>query len=117
MAVFKEKITILQGSTFRAHWVWKAGEPLTPVDLTGVFARLQIRADIDSPDVLVELTTENGGITLGGASGEIDLYMPHSNTAAVDWDEGVFDLEFVMSNGDVVRKIAGPVVVSKEVTR
>lgn len=113
----KVKLFIDQGATFRKRLVWSTGTPAVPVDLTGYTARMQIRADIASPTVLHELTTENGGITLGGATGQIDLYISAAATAAFAWQAGVYDLELVAPNGDVTRLIEGTVQVSREVTR
>ena len=63
----KRKLRITQGATFNAGWTWKPGG--VPADFTGCRARMQVRPDIDSPAVLLELTTENGGIVLGATPG------------------------------------------------
>lgn len=117
MAAFRVKLIIDQGATFRKHFVWKVGTPAAPKDLTGYTARMQIRETVESAVVLKSLTTENGGITLGGATGEIDLYLSAVDTAAIAWDSGVYDIEFIAPNSDVIRRIAGTVIVTKEVTR
>lgn len=113
----KRKLTILQGATFRKRWTWKPGG--LPMDFTGCKARLQVRAKIDSADVLLELTTENGGIVLGAEPGTIDLYISATDTALITWNSGVFDLEIEYAAGpdEVDRLIYGSVVVSREVTR
>lgn len=113
----KRKLTIVQGATFRRRWTWKPGG--VPMDFTGCSARLQVRADIDAPEVLLELTTENGGIALGAEPGAIDLYIGARQTAGIAWEGGVFDLEIQYAGGpdDVDRLIAGSVAVSREVTR
>ena len=118
-AVFKVKLTILKGSTFSQLVTWKTGDPATPVDLTGCTARMQIRSDIDSPDVLAEFTTENGGIELGGTDGTIRYgIMTATETAAIDWEGGTYDLEIVFADDVTVqKKIKGAVVVVPEVTR
>ncbi len=69
------------------------------------------------PTTLADLTTENGGITLGGASGTVDLYLSDAATAAMGWESGVWDLEIVHPSGDVTRLAEGSIGVSKEVTR
>lgn len=113
----KRKLAIIQGATFRKRWTWKPGG--IPMDFTGCKARLQVRAKIDSADVLLELTTENGGIVLGAEPGTIDLYIGATVTAAIAWNSGVFDLEIQYAAGpdEVDRLIYGSVVVSREVTR
>lgn len=114
---FKAKLKIYQGSTFRWNAVLKNGVPAVVTDLTGYTARMQIRSELESPTVLVTLTTENGGITLGGVLGTIDLYLSAAATALFAWDSGVYDFEFIAPGGDVIRYLYGAVSVSPEVTR
>ena len=116
----KLKFTIYQGATFRKRLRWTNKPAGTPLDLTGCKARMQARAEIDSTDVLLELTTENGGITLGGTAGTIDLYVGATATAAITWEGGVFDLEIIHPGAlpdDVTRLAQGTISVSPEVTR
>lgn len=117
MAASKLKLAIEQGATFRRRLTWKTGTPALPVNLTGYTARMQIRGELTDATVLLELTTENGGITLGGTAGTIDLYISAVATAGITWESGVYDLEMVASNSDVIRLVAGGVSVSPEVTR
>lgn len=116
----KLKFTIYQGATFRKRLRWTNKATGTPLDLTGCKARMQVRAEVESTEVLLELTTENGGITLGGTAGTIDFYVGATATAAFTWTSGVFDLEIVHPGAlpdDVTRLAQGPVSVSPEVTR
>ena len=117
MSVFKYPLKINQGSTFDKTVTWKTGAPPVPVDLTGCTARGQIRSEIDSPTVLVEMTTLNGRITLGGATGTIRFLFEDELTETFFWDSGVYDVEIVFPDGTVQRKLAGAVSVSPEVTR
>lgn len=115
----KLKFTIYQGATFRKRLTWTAPGG-TPIDLTGCTARMQVRSEVESLDVLLELTTENGGITLGGAAGTVELYAGATATSAITWQSGVFDLEIVFpgaSPDDVDRIAQGSISVSPEVTR
>lgn len=88
-----------------------------PVDLTGYTARMQIRETLDATIILATLTTENGGITLGGAAGTIDLLLDAAATALLDFTNAVYDLELVDTAGVVTRLLSGAVTLSKEVTR
>lgn len=119
MAAFKVKLVIDRGATFRKRMVWKqvVGTVNVPVDLTGYTARMQMRSDFDSAVILGTMTTENGGITLGGATGTIDLYISHTDTSGYSWENCVYDIEFIAPNTDVIRKIKGTVSVTPEVTR
>ncbi len=121
MPAHKFKLEIDQGATYDKVVTWKAGAKAAtaaPVDLTGCKARAQIRAEVDSPDVLLALTTENGRIELGGPAGTIRILIDAATTAEITWESGVYDLEVVFpGSGRVVRRMAGSVLVSKEVTR
>ena len=117
MAAAKLKLMIEQGATFRKVLTWKSGTPAAAVDLTGCTARMQMRAEIDSATPLVSLTTENGGIALGGVAGTIELLITATATAAFTWTSAVYDLEIILANGDVRRLVYGLVTVSPEVTR
>lgn len=117
MSAAKLKLAIEQGATFRKVLTWKAGTPAVPVNLTGCTARMQIRKEIANATPYVTLTTENGGIELGGVAGTITLIITPTATAAFTWTAGVYDLEIVFSPTDVRRLVYGPVTVSPEVTR
>ncbi len=120
MPAHKFKLEIDQGATYDKTLTWRVGSKAAtavPVDLTGCKARAQIRAEIDSVEVLLELTTENERIQLGGPDGTIRILIDAATTAAITWDSGVYDLEVEFADGTVVRRMAGGVSVSKEVTR
>lgn len=110
-------LTIYQGATFRKSFTWQTGDPLTAVDLTGCTMRMQIRERRDATEVIVELTSENGGITITPLTGQFALYLSATATAALAVTKAVYDLEIVFANGDVVRFLQGKVTVSPEVTR
>lgn len=114
---FKLNLKIYQGATFSALQTWKVGSPAAPVDLTGCTARMQVREAVDAPAVLLECTTEDGRIVLGGADGTVLIQLTAVDTAALAWTAGVYDLEVVFADGTVRRLLAGTVTVSPEVTR
>jgi len=116
VAAGKLDFLIEQGATFyhRLRWL---GEDDLPIQLDGYMGRMQIREAIDAEEVLHELTSCNGQISINGPTGEIVLAIPASDTEAFAWVSGVYDLEIVSADGYVTRLIAGDVSVSPEVTR
>lgn len=108
-------ITADQGATFTRTLTWRdANDAL--VNLTGYTARMQVRPTIASNSVALELTTENGRITLGGALGTIALNVPA--TAMDDLVAGSYSYDLELVNGaTVVRLVMGSFVVRAEVTR
>ena len=119
MPAHKVKLEIDQGATFDKTFTWLTGTKAkaVPVDLTGCKARSHFREDIESDEVLIGLSTENGRIVLGGTAGTIHLFISAADTAAMNWQSAVYDLEIEFPNGTVIRRMTGSVVVSPEVTR
>lgn len=117
----KLNLKINKGETFRHTLTWLDATE-APVNLTGYKARMQIRPDIDSDQVLLffasdPLLNPDGTITLTNATGEIELYLSAVDTAAITWSAGVYDLEMYQSSDEVTRLVEGKISVSKEVTR
>jgi hypothetical protein len=108
-------LTIYQGATFQRILTWKNSDGQA-VNLTGYTARMMARASIDSATALITLTTENGGIALGGAAGTINLSISAANTATLS-QNGVYDLELINASGVVTRLLEGNLFISREVTR
>lgn len=108
-------ITAEQGATLTRTITWK-NTVGTPINLTGYTARMQVRNDYEAVTSLLTLTTENGGITLGGVAGTIVITASATATAALSAGSYVYDLELVLSDV-VTRLIQGSFVVNAEVTR
>lgn len=109
-------LVVYQGATFEQIFIWKnsVGDP---IDLTGYTARMMARANVETQTPFIDLTTENGGIALGGAAGTITIYIPAAGTAAINNTSGVYDLELESSGGEVTRFLQGNIILSREVTR
>lgn len=87
-----------------------------PKDLTGWTARLQIRESIEDTTTLVSLTSPSD-IVITLATAEIAITISAAVTAALDFEEGVYDLELEDGAGNVTRLVEGVVTFVKEVTR
>lgn len=87
----------------------------TPVDMTGYSARMAIKDKIGGT-VLLSLTTVNNRIVLDNAAKTIRLLIAATDTAAITWTKGVYDLEMVSAAGEVASLMSGSVSVVKEVT-
>ena len=71
----------------------------------------------DSSNALIDLTVALGGITLGGVAGTITIDRSATQTSALKFTAGVYDLEIQSSTGEVTRVLQGDFIVSPEVTR
>jgi hypothetical protein len=108
-------LTIQKGATFDRALTYQNADG-TPKNLTGYTARMQIR---DSAGGLaLELTTENGRISIDGPNGRTTLHLTASETSAITISSGVYDLELVSAEATptVTRLVEGKVTVTSEVT-
>jgi hypothetical protein len=115
MAATTYDILIEQGATFSESMVYK--DQGVAINLTGYTARMQVRSTLESASTVVELTTANGRIALGGTAGTITLTISATDTAALTSGRGVYDLELVSGSGIVTRLLQGVCTISRNVTR
>lgn len=119
MPAGKLDLLIEQGATFRHTLIVRQGSEATSpaANLTGYSARMQIRQELESTSFEIELTTSNGRITITPLTGQIDLYISDDDTAALDFESAVYDLEIESVGGETTRLTQGKVKLSKEATR
>lgn len=117
MAVTPGQVNFLcpQGSTFDKTITYKIDE--VPVDLTGYSSRLQVREFHYSTSALLDLSSPDNGMTMGGSAGTINIFIDSSTTTDLSAGNWVYDLEIESSGGIVTRLIEGAFIVSPEVTR
>lgn len=116
MAASTLALDIEQGATFEKKLTWTDANG-NPIDLTGYDARMQVRKKKTNQTVLLDLNLGNGGLILGGVTGTIELFISASDTTAITWKQGIYDLELITPTSKVIRFIEGAVSVSLEVTR
>ena len=110
----KYNIVCPQGSTFSQQITYSVDDAL--VNLTGYSARMQVREKHTSTNAILDLDTDNGGITLGGALGTITMTATSDATALISAKDYLYDIELV--NGSTVTRIReGKFTVTPEVTR
>ena len=116
-------LRVYQGSTFDEALEFK-NEDLTPRNLSGLSARMQVRESIESPVVIMELTTDNGMLEIVApeADGVLQFNISAEDTADLDighdYAVWVYDLEFFVTlSGYVDRAVQGNFIIFPEVTR
>lgn len=118
MPATKQNLEIEQGATFQYNVYWKDADTGLPIDISGYTGRMHIRESHDAVDPpLLELTNANSRLVLGGAAGTIQMVISATDTAALTFTEGVYDLELESPGGIVDRILYGGVEVAPEVTR
>lgn len=112
MGTAKYNMICAQGATFTKRLTWSIND--VAVDLTGYTSRMQARDKHGGSCLVVDLTTENGGITLDD-DGNIDLLIDSGVTELIKAKDYVYDLE-LDSGSEVYRIIEGKFIVTPEVT-
>jgi uncharacterized membrane protein YeiH len=113
---FVDNYRIEQGVYREQSFAWKDSNGVA-VNLTGYTARMHLRKSVSAADILLNLTTVNGGIVIDPMAGKITVIFKETDTQGVTWTGGVYDLELVDSSGKTMRFIEGEFALSKEVTR
>lgn len=105
-----------QGATFARVLNWRNADG-SPISIVGYSAKMQVRESKAATAVVLELSSANGGITLGGAAGTITLSATATSTTALAIGSYVYDLELTGPDGVVTRLIEGAFLVDGEVTK
>lgn len=112
--VAKYDFSIPQGTDLSVPFLLKDSEG-APVRLEGFSVRMQLRRFVTASDVIDELSTENGRVTLGG--GGFSLSFPNAVTERFPSGYLVYDIELVSPDDLVTRIVEGKIRVTAEVTR
>jgi hypothetical protein len=121
MPAGRYNFTIEQGATtsFEITYSDASGNP---IDLTGKRARMQLKNEKKGNTTYLSLTSDlasdGTGLTLGGTSGSIGIYISSDVTTELNFDTAFYDLEIstIETYPRVTRLLEGIIVLSKEVT-
>jgi hypothetical protein len=99
-------LNITKGAVFRQQFEWRDGD--NPVNLTGWTALCHIR-DRTTNDLIFALSTENGGVVLGGELGTVNLFLSAIDTGTFDPDQpnAVWDISLRDPNGEIYPPLIG----------
>lgn len=88
------------------------------VPLSGYIGRMNIREKANSANIVLLLTTDNGGIEINSAAGTVLIIGSPAQTSELPAGKYVYDLELVETSTSVVTKIIqGNLTVRAEVTK
>lgn len=105
----------VQGDTYLQNFIYK-DDTQTPVDMTGWTAKMQIKQCAADEDPVLELTTENGRITLGNA-GQINLAISAISTQDLPLGSFFYDFRRIDNSGNVRKLFEGSFLISRAITQ
>lgn len=118
MAAGKYDFTIEQGTTHVQDFIWQSDLGV-PINITGYSVRMNVRDNVYAPDppLFVADATNGRFVVSAGPLGRFTLALTATETAALNWKQGVYDIELVSPGGAVTRVLKGTIVIDPEVTR
>jgi len=88
-----------------------------PMNLAGCTARMQIRPQPRSSELLHELTSDSGGgIEIGETEGTLTLTVAPETSLTFTWRNAVYDLLLIDPGGEPTRVLKGSVMIDPAVT-
>jgi len=114
------KLVLAQGGTLdRAVFQWgtqaSATADFVPVNISAYTGRMQIRPSASSSTVLLDLTTENGGLDLD-AQGNVTLTITDEQAAALASGTHQYEIELYTA-GTTIKFARGEFFVPRRVVR
>lgn len=106
-------ITVYKGTTFALAPTWKVDN--LPVDLTGYTADMQVR-DV-SNNLITELSTSNGRITISAALGTVNLALTATQTNALAAGNYNYALNLTDSASNVYQILQGAFIINASVVQ
>lgn len=110
-------LEITKGTTFSFQVEWDDDSTGLPVSLSGYDAKLQVRPAIGDPNVLVELTVGNGGLSFDLVNGIITAYFSADSTKDITYSAGTYDMLLTRTDGTNARPVRGSVLFLDGVTQ
>lgn len=107
-------LRINQGETFQLA-IPVLDDNDSPVSLSGMTARGQIRAFAASPTALYEWSVANGNLSFD--ANNVVITIPASDSTAWTWRGGQYSVELTDLDGDITCLVDGQVIVHPEITR
>jgi hypothetical protein len=91
----------------------KFDENNVPLNLAGYTGRLTVKAATNSVSNLLELTTENSGISLGTTTDNITWVFTEAAVTSASWTNGIYNFYLTNGGGEPEREITGTIRIAQ----
>lgn len=115
MAV-KKNFEVDQNATFNFQIQYTEDDEVTPIDLTGASAKLQVRDTQGGSKLAFTLTSPAGGITIDGPTGTLDVKITPTQTNKLFYPKSAYDIMVIDTNGNKIKLLEGFMTLSRSVT-
>jgi hypothetical protein len=115
MAVNKN-FEVDQNTTFTFQVQYTLEDEVTPINLSGATAKMQVRDTKGGSKLAFTLTSPSGGITINGSTGTLTIKMTPTQTNKLFYPKSSYDIMVVDSNGNKIKLLEGFMTLSRSVT-
>jgi len=115
MAV-KKNFEVDQNATFNFQVQYTEDDEVTPIDLTGASAKLQVRDTQGGSKLAFTLTSPAGGITINGPTGTLNVKITPTQTNKLFYPKSAYDIMVIDTNGNKIKLLEGFMTLSRSVT-
>lgn len=115
MAVQKN-FEVDQNATFKFQVQYTEDDEVTPIDLTGATAKMQVRDTKGGSKLAFTLTSPSGGISIDGPEGTLSVTITPTQTNKLFYPKSSYDIMVVDSNGNKIKMMEGFMTLSRSVT-
>lgn len=105
-----------QNTTFRFQIQYTEDDQVTPIDLTGATAKMQVRDTKGGSKLAFTLTSPSGGITIDGPTGLVEIVATPTQTNKLFYPKSSYDIMIIDSNGNKTKILEGFISLSRSVT-
>lgn len=105
-----------QNATFTFEVQYTEEDEVTPIDLTGATAKMQVRDTKGGSKLAFTLTSPNGGIVIDGPNGKLTIKITPTQTNKMFYPKSSYDIMVVDTNGNKIKLVEGFMTLSRSVT-
>jgi hypothetical protein len=105
-----------QNTTFKFQIQYTEDDEITPIDLTGATAKMQVRDTKGGSKLAFTLTSPAGGITIDGPDGTLNMVVTPTQTNKLFYPKSSYDIMIIDSNGNKIKILEGFLTLSRSVT-
>lgn len=116
MAGKKKNFEVDQNTTFKFQIQYKEDDEVTPINLTGATAKMQVRDTAGGTKLAFTLTSPSGGIVIDGSTGTLDFTVTPTQTNKLFYPKSAYDVMIIDSNGNKTKLLEGFITLSRSVT-
>jgi hypothetical protein len=116
-------LEVTEGTDFTQSFLYADPCTQVPSDLTGFTADMKIKDNGNgtydgyaNPNVVLELSTANGGIVLGGTNGIVTIVLTNMQLTDTTWNRGVYNIVLTDMSGKKIPFLHGFITIISDTT-